>query len=202
MADRWTEAISSINTFVKDLKPKKAKVKLIAFDKYGEGLSYEVLRDTTAKDWTNVLTSEVSPRGTTPLYDAAGKMFAEAEANPDDKTVFVIMTDGYENASTEFRYTQIKAAVKRMTEERKWPVTFLGANFDDVETVSASVGVSAGSTVNLASGHMMRGMSITSAKVSTYFDSSGEAAMNAMQYTADEKELLSGKKKKAADLAA
>ena len=48
-----------------------------------------------------------------------------------EKTIFVIITDGYENASTRYDYPAVKRMIDRKTEEG-WEFLFLGANIDAV----------------------------------------------------------------------
>ena len=63
-----------------------------------------------------------------------------AEQKPDDKVLFVIITDGYENASTEYTGSQIKAVIEKMKTERNWQFVFLGANIDAAE-VAEEIGI-------------------------------------------------------------
>ena len=50
-----------------------------------------------------------------------------------DKVIFVIITDGYENASKEFSYDAIKKMIDFQTEKYNWEFIFLGANIDAAE---------------------------------------------------------------------
>ena len=77
-------------------------------------------------------------RGCTALLDAVGSAihhignvhkYAREEDRPE-KTVFVITTDGMENASHRYSYDQVKAMIRRYTEEFGWEFLFLGANID------------------------------------------------------------------------
>lgn len=81
-------------------------------------------------------------RGCTALYDAVGRTIhtIAAEQRPDDKVLFVIITDGYENASTEYTGSQIKAVIEKMKTERNWQFVFLGANIDAAE-VAEEIGI-------------------------------------------------------------
>ena len=162
MSTLWDEAIGSINAYVKKLG-KTTKVHLAAFD----NVSHDVVRDCKAKDWTDITPTEISPRGGTPLYDSCGKIMAEAETANSKKTMLVVMTDGYENASQEYKQDTIKVKVKSW-EDKNWEVVFLGANFDSVETVSGSVGVANNKTVNYAAGNMLRGMDSLAASSVSY----------------------------------
>jgi uncharacterized protein YegL len=77
-------------------------------------------------------------RGCTALLDAVGMAvhhignvhkYARAEDRPE-KTVFVITTDGMENASREYTYDRLKAMIERQKERYGWEFLFLGANID------------------------------------------------------------------------
>ena len=81
-------------------------------------------------------------RGSTALIDALGgavhhianiHKYAREEDVPE-KTMFVIITDGMENASTRYSAQQVRDMICRMQEEKKWEFLFLGANIDAVET--------------------------------------------------------------------
>ena len=153
------------------------KVHFAVFD----SISHDVLRECKVKDWDVVESDEVEPRGSTPLYDSVGKIMAVAEEAKAKKTVLVVMTDGYENASKEHTQSSIKAKVKQF-EDKGWEVLFLGANFDAVETVSGSVGVMAGKTMNIAAGSLRSSMD-TLSSYSTLYAATG-ASIN---FTAEDK---------------
>jgi hypothetical protein len=143
MEPRWTEALSSVNTYAKELGdldggPRvDAEITLAAFDAQ-DGMQFDVLRDDVdARHWRKVTSDEVSPRGMTPLYDAIGRMVSLAEKDHPEKAVIVIMTDGEENSSTEMTKKSAKAALDRVR-AKGWEVVFLGAefaNFNDAEGV-------------------------------------------------------------------
>jgi len=77
-------------------------------------------------------------RGCTALLDAVGgaihhignvHKYAREEDRPE-KTLFVITTDGMENASRKYTYDQLKAMIQRQKEQYGWEFIFLGANID------------------------------------------------------------------------
>ena len=77
-------------------------------------------------------------RGCTALLDAVGKAihhignvhkYAREEDRPE-KTLFVITTDGMENASREYSYDGLKKMIERQKEKYGWEFIFLGANID------------------------------------------------------------------------
>ena len=80
--------------------------------------------------------------GCTALLDALGgaihhigniHKYARKEDVPE-KTLFVIITDGMENASRNYSYEMIQKMVKRQQKKYGWEFIFLGANIDAVET--------------------------------------------------------------------
>lgn len=82
------------------------------------------------------------PRGSTAMNDAIGRAINETgkrlSEKPDDqraeKVVFVIITDGQENASKEFTGAQVKEMVKHQTTNYQWCFVFLAANQDAILT--------------------------------------------------------------------
>ncbi len=80
--------------------------------------------------------------GSTALLDAIGKTIDKihtaqkntAEDYRAEKVLFVIITDGAENASRTYSTTQVKALIQRQKEQHGWEFIFLGANMDAVET--------------------------------------------------------------------
>lgn len=151
MATLWNEALGSINNYVSKLK-KKDKVFLAAFDD-----QYEIVRECNAGDWKDVTNEDAAPRGMTALFDSCGKIMTKAEEDDSRKTVLVVMTDGFENASKEHTQTSIKAKVKQF-EDKNWEVIFLGANFDAVDSVSGGLGLVASKSMNISAGNLARGL--------------------------------------------
>ena len=78
--------------------------------------------------------------GCTALLDAVGKSINKTvnvqrhlpEDKRADKVIFVIITDGYENASREYTYDKIKRMIDHEQEKYGWEFMFLGANIDAV----------------------------------------------------------------------
>lgn len=89
--------------------------------------------------------SDYSPNGSTALVDAfAGAIhhignvhkYAREEDVPE-KTLFIVMTDGYENASRKYRSSQLKHMVEHERKKYGWEFLFVGANIDAFATASA-----------------------------------------------------------------
>lgn len=93
--------------------------------------------------------------GCTALYDAVGSAihhignihkYARNEDVPE-KTLFVITTDGMENASRRYTHWQIKEKILRQQEKYGWEFIFLGANIDAAAT-AGNMGIRADNAVN------------------------------------------------------
>lgn len=88
------------------------------------------------------------PGGLTALMDAVGSAIEHIgnihkyarRSDVPEKTLFVIMTDGMENASHRFDSKRVKEMIRRQEEKYGWEFMFLGANIDAVET-GASFGI-------------------------------------------------------------
>jgi hypothetical protein len=88
------------------------------------------------------LNLSIHPRGMTALYDAIGKKinsFTEKlqgmpKSQRPNQVLFVIATDGMENASSEFDQPTIANLIKKQQELEEWKFTFIGANQDAVLT--------------------------------------------------------------------
>lgn len=89
-------------------------------------------------------------RGSTALLDAVGEAihhignihkYARNEDVPE-KTIFVITTDGMENASRKYTYDDVRRMIERQKERYHWEFIFLGANID-AAAEAARFGISA-----------------------------------------------------------
>ncbi len=83
------------------------------------------------------------PDGSTSLYDAIGFCVQKLEqqqaldsADFDTTVVVIILTDGYENSSRNFRLEDIKRMIVRLEQTGKWTFSFIGATLDAVEVAA------------------------------------------------------------------
>ena len=94
------------------------------------------------------------PNGMTALYDAVcGTLKGIEDAKA--KSIVVIMTDGEENSSKEFKQADMNALIKKLEAKKNWTFVYLGANQDAIKT-AVSFGISAGNaaTFNSTTGGM------------------------------------------------
>lgn len=177
MVSQWKEALGSVNGYVENL-PNKTRVVLSVFDT----VSYDMIRNTTAKEWRNVTEEDAKPRGGTPLFDSAARMMWRIMDDNPEKAIFVVMTDGEENNSRHFKQADVKSMVSQL-ENRKYEVIFLGANFDKVGDVAQGFGLAADKFTNITTRNLGQYMTGTVAQASVNYLNTGEA----MSFSADDK---------------
>ena len=131
-----SDTIGGYNSMLsKQKKEKTGKVSVttVLFDD-----QYELLYNQDPIEKVSPMTEEeYYVRGSTALLDAIGKTVMQVKANQDkkeikDKVLFVIITDGMENASREYRVEQVKKLIEERKEKDNWEFLFLGANIDAI----------------------------------------------------------------------
>jgi uncharacterized protein YegL len=134
-----SDTIGGFNSMLakQQAEPGDCRITTVLFDH-----EYEVLHDRIdIKAVSPINEQDYFVRGTTALLDAIGRSINKidnvqkttAEAFRAQKVLFVITTDGMENASREFGYDKIKSMIERKKTELGWEFIFLGANIDAVE---------------------------------------------------------------------
>ena len=110
----------------------------------------EVLHDRVSVHKVEPLTdNEYYVRGCTALLDAVGGAIEHIghihkelpEDERPEKTLFIITTDGMENASRRYDYAKVKKLVEKKKKKHQWEFIFMGANIDAV-SVAGRFGVS------------------------------------------------------------
>ena len=136
MAGLEGDTIGGFNAMIEKQRgePGEAVISTVLFDN-----ETEVIHDRVSLDRVPALTEkEYYVRGCTALLDAVGgaihhignvHKYAREEDRPE-KTLFVITTDGLENASRRYTYDKVKAMITRQRERYGWEFLFLGANID------------------------------------------------------------------------
>ena len=147
------DTIGGFNSMIERQKKEEGKcfVTTVLFDNVNETLHDRVdlseIKPMTEKDYY--------VRGCTALIDAMGDtihhiMDIHKYVRPEDvpaHTMFVITTDGMENASKKYSSDDVKKLVEAQKKECGWEFLFIGANIDSVET-AAHYGIEASRAVN------------------------------------------------------
>ena len=130
------DTIGGFNSLIEKQKkePGQTLVSTVLFDNFSE-----VIHDRLPLDEVPAMTDrEYYVRGCTALLDAVGgaihhigniHKYARKEDVPE-KTLFVITTDGMENASHRYDYARVRDMIRRQQEKYGWEFLFLGANID------------------------------------------------------------------------
>ena len=136
MAGLEADTIGGFNAMIGKQKKEagEAYVSTVLFDNVSE-----VVHDRVSLEKIESMTREqYYVRGCTALLDAVGgaihhignvHKYAREEDRPE-KTLFVITTDGMENASRQYTYDKVRAMIQRQKEKYGWEFIFLGANID------------------------------------------------------------------------
>ena len=142
MAGLEADTIGGFNAMIAKQRREEgeALVSTILFDN-----ETQVVHDRVPLDRVSELTQkEYFVRGTTALLDAIGgaihhianiHKYAREEDVPEH-TLFVITTDGMENASRRYTHDEVKRMIEREKSQYGWEFIFLGANIDAIATAS------------------------------------------------------------------
>lgn len=194
-----TDMEVGLEKFLRDqaAEPGECRLTLAQFDTV-----YEVLADyIDVKDAPSFV---LTPRNGTALLDAIGKTVTEVgeklaslpEEERPAKVFVVIITDGLENSSVEWRQDQVAALIKQQTEQWQWEFVYLGANQDSF-AVGASMNIARAATMDFAA---------TSAGTQSMYSSTSNAMRRArgavrsgasgqsLSYTQEEREEAKGSK--------
>lgn len=138
MNDMAEDTISGFNSMIEKQKKEngEALVTTVLFD-HERSLIHDRL---PLKDVPPLTEKEYFTRGSTALLDAVGNTIhhivsIHRYARPEDvpeKTMFVITTDGLENASRYYTYQEIRHMIEHEKEKYGWEFIFLGANIDAI----------------------------------------------------------------------
>ena len=153
MSGLETDTIGGFNSMIAKQKKEagEARVSTVLFDNESvvihDRLPLEDVPPMTEKEYFTL--------GCTALLDAVGgaihhigniHKYARREDVPE-KTMFIITTDGYENASRRYDYERVRRMIERQKERYGWEFLFLGANIAAVETAK-HFGISDARAVN------------------------------------------------------
>lgn len=131
------DTIGGFNTMLKKQREEEgdANVTTVLFDDEIEMLHKRV----DIKEIKNITSKDYYVRGCTALLDAIGYSInfminVQKKEERAKNVLFIITTDGYENASKEYSYEKIKKMITYEKERYNWQFLFLGANMDAIST--------------------------------------------------------------------
>ena len=162
MAGIESDTIGGFNSFInKHKKNKNTKVTTVLFDD-----NYEVLYERKPIEEVSKLTpKEYYVRGCTALMDAIGKTINSlAKKIKNNKVLFVITTDGLENASREYSKEKVRKLIEKHS---NWEFIYIGADIDSYSEAS-QIGIRTTNTANYSKSK--RGVNTLFASVGKAFD--------------------------------
>ena len=163
MSGLEADTIGGFNAMIEKQKKEEgeALISTVLFDN-----DMQVIHDRVPLDSVPTLTEkEYFVRGCTALLDAVGgaihhignvHKYAREEDRPE-KTLFVITTDGMENASCRYTYDKVRSMIEHEKEKYGWEFLFLGANIDAARE-AARFGISADRAANYHADHRGTGV--------------------------------------------
>lgn len=136
MYNTTNKTIRGFNEFLETHQniPGEALLTLVKFN-----TKYEIIHSgVNVKNVPKLDNKTYNPMGMTALLDAVGKATDEVGKRYDEmkkkdkpgKVIFLIMTDGEENSSKEYKLKNIKEKIQKRQNENKWEFVFMGANQD------------------------------------------------------------------------
>ena len=142
-----SDTIGGFNSLIKKQQTESGKcvVTTVLFSD-----SKETVHDRIPLEQISPMTeNDYTPMGCTALFDSVGSTISHIASvhryirkeDVPDKTVFVIITDGYENASREFTHKALKKLIEQKKKKDNWEFMFIGANIDACKTAQ-SIGIS------------------------------------------------------------
>ena len=148
MSGLEADTIGGFNGMIEKQKKEdgEAYVSVILFDDQSEVI-YDRVDISKVEPMTD---KQYYVRGCTALLDAVGDAihhignihkYAREEDVPE-KTIFIITTDGMENASRRYNYNKVRRMIERQKEKYNWEFIFLGANID-AAAEAAKIGIGA-----------------------------------------------------------
>ena len=142
MSGLESDTIGGFNAMIEKQKKEDGicYVSTVLFDDESEVIHDRVPLETVRK----MTDKDYFVGGCTALLDALGNAITHISnihkyARPEDvpeNTLFIITTDGMENASHRYRASDIKKMIERQKEKYGWEFLFIGANIDALETAS------------------------------------------------------------------
>ena len=181
------DTIGGFNRFLKDQKeaPGTANLVLHQFDHAFE----TPIPSKNIQSVPDLTSATFIPRGNTALLDAIGRAIVDTgsrlSSSPAEKVVFVIITDGFENASHEYTQTKINEMITHQREKYAWEFVFLGANQDAIKA-GVSLGMSANNSMTYAAN--AAGTCAAFAATSSNLRSMRSGESKTMAYSADDRD--------------
>lgn len=126
MGNVVSDTIGGYNAYLDKQKDNNVRLTTVLFDD-----QYELLTDqTNIKDVKKLTDKTYYVRGCTALYDAVGKTITMLDEKNPSNVLFIINTDGYENASREYSKQVVKSLISA---HKDWDFMYIGGDIDSYD---------------------------------------------------------------------
>lgn len=174
------------NTLKKDKKIGDVEVVVWQFsDSPGED-RVRKLHEGALKKVPVLTPKNYRPRGVTPLLDAVGTALKQAEGKKADRYLFIVQTDGLENASKDFTREQVAKLVAKKEKSKNWTLVFLGAGISNWKSEAQGFGATGQSVTSYDPADQQIAYAAMSATSSQFLRSANVKAANLGSTTEDE----------------
>lgn len=143
MATVMNDTIGGFNTFIADQKTVKGEAvfTLVTFNDKADTIYNAV----PLKEVSDISAKSYKPSGCTALLDALGetidnvgkKLAAMKEEDRPDRVIFVVMTDGQENASKTYTKARVMSMIEQQKNVYKWEFVFMGTDIASINDAEA-----------------------------------------------------------------
>lgn len=186
MYDKKKDTIGGFNEFLekqKKIKKYNIKFSLILFNSTNVEKRYIGVDVAKVKSLTD---KNYQPASMTPLWDAVGTGISENDSKKD--VFFVILTDGFENASREFSSEKVKEMVKKK-EKAGWGFLYLGVDIKDFtgRFGAFGMGISAASSSSMPGVDIRTNLSVNLSKTACDYYDTGNVKYDATKKQAKTK---------------
>lgn len=181
------DTIGGFNAYVDSLRDEKDGPVEFTFVKFDSNRIEKVCVGSPIKDVARLTRDTYRPGAMTPLIDACVKTIKATEQVVEQradkpKVIVVFQTDGDENASREYKLSDLQDLIKAKTAEG-WLFVYLGAGIDAYQS-GANFGISAANTMSYASTNSAQAFAAMGASTARY---RATGSLRAAAFTADEK---------------
>ena len=166
------DTIGGFNTYINKLKEDGVDYE-VSLTKFSNTASV-IYVDKPIGDVEELNRDTYSPNGLTALLDAVGKTISESKG--DGKTLLLILTDGEENFSQEYKLELIRDMIKEK-EKAGWTIVYLGAG-QDVWNQSSRMGIGVGNTASFKAATISGTLCAMAAATTAYAVSNYTATMD------------------------
>ena len=133
------ETLQTVRIMQKKYPSQQQYVTLITFDSDHTTLHYD---NTPADKTRDIAWKAYNPCAATPLYDAIGKGISKVNAQVEegDNVLVTIITDGYENSSSEWSLKMVRTLIEKLKKQH-WTFTLIGTDNLDVKEMAHSFAI-------------------------------------------------------------